>query len=173
MGIVRQGPPVPDLLPRAQSPSQVNGPEPRRPMDTRTLLFGVPINAPRTDIGLAILRVFAGVALAYAHGWGKVPPSSGFVDRIAGMGLPAPELFAWLAAFAEFGGGILLAVGLLTRPVAALLIGHFLIVVFLAHAGDPFRARELAVFFGFTGILYLLAGPGRYSADAAIAARSR
>jgi len=140
-------------------------------MDMKHLLFGVPVNDQRTDIGLLVFRIFAGLALALAHGWGKVPPQPGFVGRIGGMGFPAPELFAWLAAFAEFGGGILLAIGLLTRPVALLLIGHFAVVVLIAHAGDPFGGRELPLFFWTTAVLYLLAGPGRYSADAVISAR--
>jgi putative oxidoreductase len=142
-------------------------------MATRSLLFGVPLNARTTDIGLLVLRLFAGLALALAHGWGKVPPQPGFVGMIEGMGVPAPGIAAWGAAIAEFGGGLLIAAGLLTRPAALLVFVHFTVVVLLAHAGDPFDARELAMFFWFTALLYLLAGPGRYSVDAAIAGPSR
>jgi putative oxidoreductase len=142
-----------------------------RPMRTTHLLFGGNEHPTRTDVGLLILRVFTGLALALAHGWGKVPPQPGFVGRVGGLGLPAPELFAWLAAFAEFAGGLLLAVGLLTRPVAALIVVHFLVVVFLAHAGDPFGDRELGLFFLVSALLFLLAGAGRYSADAMLRGR--
>jgi putative oxidoreductase len=45
-------------------------------------LFGYEVNSRRTDAGLLILRVFSGLALALAHGWGKVPPSPGFVGRV-------------------------------------------------------------------------------------------
>jgi putative oxidoreductase len=142
-------------------------------MRTADLLFGGTVHEQATDLGLLIVRVFSGLALALAHGWGKVPPSQGFVGMIGGMGLPAPELFAWLAALAEFGGGLLLAVGLLTRPVSFVLIVHFLVVVFLAHAGDAFGDRELPLFFLVAALLFLLAGPGRYSADAALRGRVR
>jgi putative oxidoreductase len=142
-------------------------------MRANHLLFGVKPHDPATDAGLLLLRVYAGLALALAHGLGKVPPSAGFVGMVGGMGLPAPELFAWLAALAEFGGGLLLALGLLTRPAALFVAGHFLIVTFLAHAGDPFDARELPLFFFFSAVLYLLAGPGRYSADALLSGRGR
>jgi putative oxidoreductase len=142
-------------------------------MQIRDVLFGTSVNAPATDVGLAILRVFTGLALALAHGWGKVPPSPGFVGMVGGMGFPAPELFAWLAAFAEFGGGLLLALGLLTRPISFLIVGHFVIVVLLAHAGDPFGDRELPLFFLVTALLYLLAGGGRYSVDALLRGRTR
>src|ERR671918_92393 len=84
------------------------------------------------DAGLLLLRVFTGLSLAIAHGWDKVPPSARFITRVGEMGLPAPELFAWLAALAEFGGGLLLAAGLFTRPVALFVVAHFIVVVGLA-----------------------------------------
>jgi putative oxidoreductase len=141
-----------------------------RPVD---VLFGSEANSELTDIGLLILRVFSGLALALAHGWGKIPPSPGFVGMIGGMGMPAPELFAWLAAIAEFGGGLLIAVGLLTRPASLLVVGHFVFVVLLAHAGDPFGDRELPLFFLVTALLFLLSGAGRYSIDAVLKRRQR
>ena len=45
---------------------------------------------------------------------------------------------------------------------------HFLFVAFLAHAGDAFSDRELPLFFLVTALLFLLAGAGRYSVDAAL-----
>jgi putative oxidoreductase len=137
------------------------------------LLFGMEVNSRATDLGLLFLRVFSGFALALAHGWGKIPPSQGFVGMIGGMGMPAPMVFAWLAALAEFGGGLLIALGLLTRPASFLVVGHFVFVVFLAHAGDAFGDRELPLFFLVSALLFLLAGAGRYSVDAALQRRVR
>jgi putative oxidoreductase len=142
-------------------------------MRTTAMLFGREVNPLLTDVGLAILRVFSGLALALAHGWGKMPPSDGFVSMVGGMGFPAPVLFAWLAALAEFGGGLLIALGLLTRPVSLFVAGHFAIVAFIAHAGDPFGRRELGLFFLCSALLFLLAGPGRYSLDAMLGRRAR
>ena len=122
----------------------------------------------RVDLGLLILRVFAGLALSLSHGIGKVPPSDRFIDRVAGMGLPAPELFAWLAGAAELGAGLLLALGLLTRPAAFLIAGHFVVVAGLAHAGDGFGDRERPLLFLTIALLYLFAGPGRFSLDAVL-----
>jgi putative oxidoreductase len=142
-------------------------------MRTTDLLFGREANTKATDIGLVIFRVFTGLTLALAHGWGKVPPQPGFVSRVAGMGFPAPDLFAWLAALAEFGGGLLIALGLFTRPTSFVVAVHFTIVVLLAHAGDPFGRRELPLFFFVAALLFLFAGPGRYSADAELGRRVR
>lgn len=147
---------------------------PGRTWTVRDLLFGWAATRSRAaDVGLLVLRVVTGLALAFAHGMGKVPPSAGFVGRVGEMGLPAPGLFAWLAALAEFGGGILLALGLLTRPAAFLVFGNFVIITLMAHAGDPFTDREKGVLFGAIALLYVLAGAGRYSLDALIHRRPR
>jgi len=117
------------------------------------------------DAGLLILRVGLGLTLAFAHGWGKIPPADGFVGMVGGLGFPAPTLFAWLAGLAEFAGGLLLAIGLLTRPAAIFVTVHFLFVVLLAHAGDTFGQRELSIIFLIWAVTLLLTGAGRYSVD--------
>ncbi|HEX2166192.1 MAG TPA: DoxX family protein [Longimicrobiales bacterium] len=123
------------------------------------------VGRPAADAGLAAVRVVVFLLLAFLHGLGKVPPQEGFVGMVGGLGFPAPELFAWLAAIAEVGGAILIALGLLTRPAALLVFVHFLFVIFIAHGGDPLGDRELPIIFGTTALLFLLAGPGRYSLD--------
>ncbi len=134
----------------------------------QNFILSRPAHAPPTDLGLLVLRVVAGLALAVLHGAGKFPPPDWFVGAVGQMGLPAPGLFAWLGAIAELGGGILLAIGLLTRPVAIFVFFHFLFVIFMAHAGDPFGDRELAILFAAVVFLFAAAGPGRYSVDAAL-----
>lgn len=140
-------------------------------MQHRDVLFGSSADDPRTSIGLLALRIIAGLSLALGHGINKVPPSDGFVTRVGGMGLPAPELFAWLAGFAEFGCGLLLALGLLTRPAALFIIGNMIVVVLLGHAGDPFGDREKGILFGAIALSFLFSGAGRYSLDALVTAR--
>jgi putative oxidoreductase len=131
----------------------------------RDYLFGSFTTGTTGDAGLALLRIFAGLALALAHGMGKIPPQDGFVGWIASWGFPAPGMFAWLAGLAEFAGGILLALGLLTRPVALVIVLHYVVAQVWGHAGDPFRERELALLFQFIALQFLVVGAGRYSAD--------
>lgn len=132
----------------------------------RPLLLGPLSAGSRTaDLGLLLLRVFAGLALALAHGMGKMPPSGGFVTRVGELGFPAPVVFAWLAGLAEFGGGLLLALGFFTRASALFIAGNFLLITVVAHAGDSFGDREKPALFLAIALLYLLAGPGRYSLD--------
>jgi putative oxidoreductase len=138
----------------------------------RRLLFGRPSPASGSmDLGLLILRAVSGLALALAHGIGKVPPSERFVATVTRMGFPAPEAMAWLAGLAELGGGLLLAVGLLTRPTALVVAIHFVLVVVVASAGDTFLERERAVLFLMAAVTLLFTGPGRYSVDAMIERR--
>jgi putative oxidoreductase len=137
----------------------------------RDVLFGSATTGPVGDLGLLPLRVFAGLALAFAHGINKIPPTERFVARIGGFGFPAPELFAWMSGFAELAGGILLAAGLLTRPVAALIVINMSVAVVFGHLGDPFGRRELALMFGFVALMFALVGAGRYSLDGLIRRR--
>ncbi len=138
----------------------------------RSFLFsGTDSGSSVAELGLTLLRVFAGVALALAHGLGKLPPSEGFVEGIGNMGFPAPGLFAWLSGIAEFFGGLLLAAGLLVRPAALLVAANMFVAVVFMHIltrGDPFAGYELALFFFFTAVAFALKGGGRYSIDAKI-----
>lgn len=119
-----------------------------------------------SDTGLLLLRLFGGLALALGHGLGKLPPSEGFIGRVGGLGFPAPEVFAWLSGLAEFGGGLLLAMGLLTRPAALIIALNMAAAAFLAHAADPFAGKEKALLFLAIAVCFLLTGPGRFSLDA-------
>lgn len=127
--------------------------------------------ATSLDAGLLLLRVFAGLSLALAHGVGKLPPGDAFVGGVADMGFPQPVIFAWAAGLSETLGGILLALGLLTRPAAFFILMTMLVATFLRQAGDPYLERELSLLFGFVAILYLLGGPGRLSLDALLRRR--
>jgi putative oxidoreductase len=89
------------------------------------------------DIALLILRL-SGLGLAVLHGWGKVVSLANgqgqrFVEGVASMGFPAPGLFAWAAALAEFGGGLLVFLGLATRWAAVSAAFTMLVAAFGQH----------------------------------------
>lgn len=121
------------------------------------------------SLGLLWLRVLVGAGIAY-HGYGKVFGShlAQLADGIGKMGFPMPEVFAWMSALTEFGGGILIALGLATRLAAFLLFINMSVAAFIAHAYDPFEKKELALaYWTIAGALIMLGG-GRFSLDALI-----
>ncbi len=119
----------------------------------------------QANAGLALLRIFAGVALAFGHGIGKIPPSEQFIAGTAAMGFPAPEVFAWAAAKSEFLGGICLALGLFTRFASFFICVTMLAALTLVHGADPFGKQELAFFYFFVAFAFLLKGSGDWSID--------
>lgn len=85
---------------------------------------------------------------------------------------PQPELFSQLglAGVLEFFGGLLLLVGLFTRPVAFLLSGMMAVGYFQFHAVKGFwplqNKGELAVLYCFVFLFFAAAGGGAWSIDA-------
>ncbi|MDP5169012.1 MAG: DoxX family protein [Bacteroidia bacterium] len=130
----------------------------------KSLLFGTNKGA-RGHWGLLALRVFAGMAMAISHGWKKMPPSERFIQKVSEMGFPAPEFFGWAASLSEFAGGILIAIGLFTRPSAFFLSITMAVAAFLGHGGDAFSEREKALLYGILSIFLFIQGPGKYSID--------
>lgn len=119
-----------------------------------------------TGTGLLFLRVLAGLGMAN-HGHGKIfgGRMEGFADGIDTMGFPFPTLFAWMAALSEFFGGVLVAIGLVTRGAAFLIFATMSVAVFIRHGPDPLRAKELALAYWTVSLALMLMGAGPYSLD--------
>ncbi|MNT49090.1 putative oxidoreductase CatD [compost metagenome] len=122
-------------------------------------------NSKVTDAGFLLLRLFIGLSMAFAHGLGKLPPPEQLVQGVQGLGFPIPEFFAWSAGLAEFAGGVLIALGLLTRPAGAFLAFTMLVAVVGVHGADPYNIKELAFLYLTLGIFFVLVGAGRWSLD--------
>ena len=132
----------------------------------KKLFFSGTENTVTSDIMFAILRVFTGLAMAFGHGIRKMPPSEGFIKSTGELGFPFPAFFAYAAAYSEFLGGIFLAFGLMTRVSAFFVSATMFVAGFIRHADDPFGSAEKAYLFFTIGLVYLVIGAGRYSADA-------
>jgi putative oxidoreductase len=116
------------------------------------------------DPVFAILRLIAGLLFA-SHGAQKV---FGMFGKEAMTG-PAHMVFA---GWVELLGGLLIAVGLLTRPAAFLSSGLMAFAYFMAHAPRAWHPvmnqGELAVVYCFLFLYVFFRGPGRWSLDALI-----
>jgi putative oxidoreductase len=133
--------------------------------------FMKPSSRGATDAGLLILRLCAGLALAFSHGLTKVLTLGKFIATVERHGFPLPHVFGPVAAFSEFLGGLLIAVGLATRPAATFVLMTMLGAAFKVHAHDPFSKKELAFAYALVAVVVLVAGPGRYSLDARLGKR--
>lgn len=132
----------------------------------KNLLFGItPETTTPHELSLTFLRVFAGLSMAIAHGLGKVPPPEQLVQGVSAVGFPLPELFAWAAGLSELVGGILLAVGLFTRPAALFLSFTMLVAGVMVHGADPFNRKELAFIYLAIYLVFLMRGAGAWSID--------
>ncbi|RWD72807.1 DoxX family protein [Mesorhizobium sp.] len=80
------------------------------------------------------------------------------------------------AGILEFGGGILLALGLFTRPVAFLLAGEMAIAYFMAHFPRDFfpanNGGDAAILFCFVFLYLFFAGSGAFALDNRDSARA-
>jgi len=80
-----------------------------------------------------------------------------------------------IAGILEFFGGLLIMVGLFTRPVAFLVSGQMAVAYFIAHAPNGFwpimNRGELAAFYCFTWLFFCAHGAGKYSIDGWLAGR--
>ena len=129
------------------------------------------------DTGLLILRI--GIGLAFmAHGFPKLKGGPAVWTELGGalsaVGVNfAPTFMGFMAAISEFGGGLLLLLGLLTRPACFLMLGTMLVALTMhIKNGDSFlsysHAMEAAILF----FSLLLVGPGRFSLDEKLSRRS-
>lgn len=113
---------------------------------------------------LSVLRIVTAFLLI-AHGAQKL---FGF---LAPPGMPSFPPFSqmWVAGTLEFFGGLLLLVGLFTRPVAFILSGMMAVAYFQTHAPGGFwplqNKGELAVLYCFVFLFLWFAGGGEWSLD--------
>ncbi|MBI4143211.1 DoxX family protein [Candidatus Uhrbacteria bacterium] len=129
-----------------------------------------------TDWGLAILRVAVGIIFV-VHGipklFGPQPGISGFTAWLKSMNVPLAGLFGTVVPLLEFFGGIALAIGFLTQPLALLFAINMLVASFLkktkmgkGFTGDGGWEFDLVLL--AASLLLLVSGAGVYALDAAI-----
>jgi putative oxidoreductase len=122
---------------------------------------------------LLALRIISALVL-FEHATAR---AFGFPTNPARAFTGAPEMFTrpWFATVLELFGGLLIVLGLFTRPVAFVLSGLMAFAYFIAHAPENFfpiiNRGEPAVLLCFI-FLYLSAnGAGPYGLDAVLGRR--
>ena len=111
---------------------------------------------------LGALRIMTAL-LFISHGTQKL---FGFPASQMDGSLPTMLL---VAALLELVGGIVVLIGLFTRPVAFILSGQMAVAYFMAHAPSNFfpalNGGDAAILFCFIFLYLFVAGPGAFSVD--------
>jgi putative oxidoreductase len=122
------------------------------------------------DTGLLILRVGIGV-MFMCHGYPKIAGGPEVWARVGGamsalgvnFGHAAMGLVAGLS---ECGGGLLLVLGLFTRPACFFMLSTMIVATVMhLRGGDPFVKYSHALEAGILFFSLLLIGPGKFSLD--------
>ncbi len=115
---------------------------------------------------LSVLRFIAGFLMIW-HGSQKL---FGYPIALP-AGAEGPLIV--IAGIIEFFGGVLILVGLFTRPAAFLISGLMAAAYFMAHAPSGFlplvNQGELAAIYSFLYLYFAFAGGGAWSLDALLA----
>ena len=149
------------------------------------------VNLPKRWAPLP-LRIMLGVGFVY-HGWPKLFSSQGhqgFVGMLGALGVPAPEMTAWLVGLAEIVGGVALIAGAFVAVASAILIADMLVAMLTVHARHGFNFINITGMdkqgpvFGMPGaevnLLYIagllalvMAGTGTWSVETLLQDRKR
>lgn len=121
------------------------------------------------NIGLLFLRLFAGAGLI-AHGYSKIFAGP---ERWAKLGSVLSKIgidflhpfWGFMAAFAEFFGGIMILLGLFTTIASFLVFCTMLAAGMIHHHGDNFFKREPALLYLFISFFFMIKGAGAFSLD--------
>jgi putative oxidoreductase len=122
------------------------------------------------DLALLIFRLVLGGMFIW-HGWPKIVGGPAGWEKLGqvmgtfGLGF-APTFWGFMASFAEFGGGIMILLGLFYRLGALLLFVNMFIAFSTQMIGGKGLAKASQSFedsFSFFAAAFI--GPGKYSLD--------
>ncbi|HEU4587814.1 MAG TPA: DoxX family protein [Gemmatimonadales bacterium] len=140
------------------------------------MLIQTRLDVSAISLGLLIARLVVGLGIA-AHGAQKLfgwfgghglEGTAGYLDS---LGFRPGRTFATAAAVAEFGGGVLVALGFL-GPIGPAVVLAVMLVAMTQHWSNGFFSMnggiELPLLYATAGVALAFTGPGAYSLDAAL-----
>ncbi|NDJ59074.1 DoxX family protein [Enterobacteriaceae bacterium 4M9] len=118
------------------------------------------------DVGILVARILMPILFIVA-GWGKITGYEGTQQYMQAMGVPGALLP--LTILLEFGGGIAILFGFLTRTTAIFTAGFTLLTALLFHTNFAEGVNSLMFMKNMTiaggYLLLFLIGPGKFSID--------
>ena len=131
------------------------------------------------NTGWLLFRLHTGLSIAIHAGFPKMRQMAApgwFEEQVAGLGFtfPSPAFWAAIAAWGEFIGGLLIAVGLLTRFAALQLLIQFFVIAFIWYdQPEPLSGMYFQQTLFWCFLLLTAGGSGHYSLDRLISQKSR
>lgn len=128
----------------------------------------------KVPVTLTLMRVSLGMIMI-THGWAKLTDAAAWRDSVVALGIPLPDVAAWLAIVGELFGGLGLLAGLLT-PVAAFgVLATMVTAIATVHWGNGLLASnngfELPLMLAFVAAYFIARGAGPFSLDAVLERR--
>ncbi|MGV3461288.1 MAG: DoxX family protein [Flavobacterium sp.] len=120
-----------------------------------------------TDVAALFLRLIYG-GLFIHYGYMKIKMYDIILPQFGDIIGIGAELSFNLVIFAEFFCGIFLVLGFLTRLSIIPPFITMIVAFFIAHAADPFDAKQVAFIFLVLCLPVFVLGSGKYSVDALI-----
>lgn len=123
--------------------------------------------ARQSGLGLLALRLVTGGHLVYmtqdnVFSWARMLE---FRDFLAQFGFPYPLFCAVLSVIGQFGGGLLLVLGLFTRFAGLVVAFNFVVAIWMVDSKQPYPAAFAALSLVAAGLCLMFTGAGRYSLD--------
>jgi putative oxidoreductase len=125
-----------------------------------------------SDLGILVLRLGLGI-MFMAHGLQKAfglfagPGIKAFSGMLSGLGFAPAIFWAYVAAYTELLGGLLLIIGIQVRPAAALLLILIVTAAFKVHLGKGFFLSnggfEYTFIIAAICLALILSGAGKFS----------
>lgn len=119
------------------------------------------------NLSETVLRVFSGIALI-THGWPKIQDPLARIELVESLGFYPGVFWSAMLSGTEFFGGILIAIGLLTRPAA---VGALVVLLVAAWfhwvtQGEGYSGAEKALLWAAIMLFFAIRGGNRHSVDA-------
>jgi putative oxidoreductase len=122
---------------------------------------------PFDTLAETLLRVTAGLLLV-THGYGKIINPFGAVGMVEGLGFYPGAFWSPLLAATEFFGGILVAIGLFTRPAAFASMIVLLVTVYFHGIvqAEGLGGAEKSILWAAIFLFFAVRGSNAQSVDA-------
>jgi putative oxidoreductase len=120
-------------------------------------------------LSIVLMRVIAGGTLA-VHGWPKIQEPFKNVGMVESLGFVPGTIWSPMLAGTEFFGGILLAIGFLTRPAAVAATLVLLVTVWFHWVvqSQGFAGSEKSILWAAITFYFVAHGGGPFSVDRAL-----